>query len=333
MDAFVAEWIKSCFSEAFSDILTRETSENDAEERRKTTDEAAYINCNKNSCCEDDLENKVERLRDWLQTTLKLKRVLGVGDSINDGDDECSSHHLRDKHILCDPFDHVDVEKIASVEGKTDKSGLPQGKCLVSLDTGDDLYGSWRRGAREGFGNSYGPTFESRGIRLIQGYYVGGLLQGPGHVKMINGCEFECNFVSGAVDGFVVSKFVRSLTDLDQDTCSRSHVVTGPFIAQFSGGRMVGHVWWSVLGGGWLHGHVDTRGQLSGDTCMYIYPDMRTVLLGAFHQSSMIRARSAAVEDVGELMRQKHDYFTGKCFVLQIIIVLGICLQRNRKKA
>ena len=63
------------------------------------------------------------------------------------------------------------------------------------------------------------------------------------------------------------------------------------------------------------------------------YPDMRTVLLGAFHQSSMIRARSAAVEDVGELTRQKHDYFTGKCFALLIIIVFGICIQKNRKKA
>ena len=66
---------------------------------------------------------------------------------------------------------------------------------------------------------------------------------------------------------------------------------------------MVGHVWWSVLGGGWYHGHADTRGYITGDTCMYIYPDMRTVLYGTFHNGRMIRTQATTINDIGEYYR------------------------------
>ena len=77
---------------------------------------------------------------------------------------------------------------------------------------------------------------------------------------------------------------------------------------------MTGHVWWAVLGGGWLHGQVgtcytwlvtrrtaqvDSRGELSGDHLMYIYPDLATVLCGSFSRGVMEDARATTVQDIG----------------------------------
>ena len=77
---------------------------------------------------------------------------------------------------------------------------------------------------------------------------------------------------------------------------------------------MTGHVWWAVLGGGWLHGQVgtcytwlvtrrtaqvDSRGELSGDHLMYIYPDLATVLCGSFCRGVMEDARATTVQDIG----------------------------------
>ena len=64
---------------------------------------------------------------------------------------------------------------------------------------------------------------------------------------------------------------------------------------------MTGHVWWSVLGGGWIHGPVDTEtGEVTGDELMYIYPDMEHVLYGTFRRGAMVRARQTTVADIGE---------------------------------
>ena len=78
-----------------------------------------------------------------------------------------------------------------------------------------------------------------------------------------------------------MASFTRTEGDLEVDTLRPGHLVTGPFIARylhicnintvsiisvsiislatrFSRGQMTGHVWWAVLGGGWLHGQVGT---------------------------------------------------------------------------
>ena len=178
---------------------------------------------------------------------------------------------------------------------------MPYGKCSVTLNNGDELYGSWRHNKREGFGNVTGLGMEARGIKVVQGYYSNGLIQGRGHVKLTNGGQFECNFVDSLVDGYVVSTFTRTVGDLDQETCNENHIVTGPFIAKFSRGLMIGHVWWSVLGGGWLHGEVDSlSGEMTGDELMYIYPDMVNVLYGKFTCGNMTKAQHTTIADVGK---------------------------------
>ena len=64
---------------------------------------------------------------------------------------------------------------------------------------------------------------------------------------------------------------------------------------------MTGHVWWSVLGGGWIHGPVDAQtGKVTGDELMYIYPDMEHVLYGTFRRGAMLRAEPTTVADIGK---------------------------------
>ena len=44
---------------------------------------------------------------------------------------------------------------------------------------------------------------------------------------------------------------------------------------------------------------VDSRGELSGDQLMYIYPDLATVLCGSFSRGVMQDARATTVQDIG----------------------------------
>ena len=77
---------------------------------------------------------------------------------------------------------------------------------------------------------------------------------------------------------------------------------------------MSGHVWWSVLGGGWLHGPVDLEtGELTGDELMYIYPDMEHVLFGTFRRGAMVRAEPTTVADIGEMRQPAVSLYCPPC--------------------
>ena len=65
-------------------------------------------------------------------------------------------------------------------------------------------------------------------------FTVRGYLQGRGRVKMMDGCQFECDFVDSRAEGWVVSVFTRTLGDLDTDTAREEHVVTGPFVVRLA---------------------------------------------------------------------------------------------------
>ena len=54
----------------------------------------------------------------------------------------------------------------------------------------------------------------------------------------------------------------------------------------------------SQLGGGWLHGVPDQRGEMTGQQIMYIYPDLTTVLWGEFSRGLMVRAVHTRLADI-----------------------------------
>ena len=199
---------------------------------------------------------------------------------------------------VCDPHCRLELADILSVEGRLDEAGFPLGRCLVQLRSGEELGGLWRGGLREGLGGLAGPGLEARGLRSIRGYYRAGRLEGPGQVRLLDGSEFQVNFVGGRAEGGVVSWFSRTESELDGETCSGEHVTTGPTIGTFSRGILSGPVWVSQLGGGWLHGVPDQRGEMTGDQIMYIYPDLTTVLWGSFNRGLMVRAVHTRLADV-----------------------------------
>ena len=182
---------------------------------------------------EKELENKRRRLEKWLSSTFSMKRVetneiyLSYEDVKHDTSNDSN-------HGIFDPYVSIQHEDVKNIEGKTDKRGSPFGKCSVTLRNGDELYRSWRDGRREGLGNTSGPSLEARGIKIIQGYYTRGRLQGRGRVKMLDGCQLECDFVDSRTEGWVVAVFTRTLGDLEIDTARDEHVITGPFVARLA---------------------------------------------------------------------------------------------------
>lgn len=146
-DALLEELIKVCFAEAYHFLKA---------EGEKTTTRNADTSPN-NRPAEDDakdaIQNKKQRLEDWLRSTFKMKRVVtnepnvscDVIDDDCDSDDDCD---MENDDGIMDPYVTVRAEDIESIDGKTDKNGLPFGKCAVTLHNGDDLFGSWRAGRR-----------------------------------------------------------------------------------------------------------------------------------------------------------------------------------------
>lgn len=59
---------------------------------------------------------------------------------------------------------------------------------------------------------------------------------------------------------------------------------------------LTGPAWLGLLGGGYLHGHLDSHGRMTGDSVSFIYPDLKTVLTGKFENGFMKEAKEAKVK-------------------------------------
>jgi hypothetical protein len=61
------------------------------------------------------------------------------------------------------------------------------------------------------------------------------------------------------------------------------------FVGRFEDGIPTGICWRGLIGGAWLYGKVDDFGEFTGDEIAYIYPDLKTSLLGKFINGTMVR--------------------------------------------
>ena len=229
-----------------------------------------------------------ERLQEWLTRNVKNRYLINDEttdeDENNDGNPKASNAKR-----VGDPYVKVNPKDISEVEGKVTKEGHPTGNCMVTLNNGDILVGSWKNGRREGRGNTTGEEIEKQGVRFVQGYYNDGVLQGQGFVQLTNGLEFMCFFIDGFVEGPVVGRLYKTIREMDRDTTKdENKVITGAFIGVYKAGVCNGYIWQGMLGGGWLHGQVDEYGHLSGDDIIYIYPDFNTCLCGTFDKGKMV---------------------------------------------
>lgn len=60
-------------------------------------------------------------------------------------------------------------------------------------------------------------------------------------------------------------------------------------------GVRVGWVYEGRLGGGYLVGEVDGRGELTGPDLAFIYPDFRTAVRGEYRAGGLVRGRLVSV--------------------------------------
>ena len=66
----------------------------------------------------------------------------------------------------------------------------------------------------------------------------------------------------------------------------------------FYKGHRIGLAFEFKVGGGFVVGQVDERGNLSGPNISYIYPDLNTMIVGEFKNSQLISGLEAELKDV-----------------------------------
>ena len=86
-------------------------------------------------------------------------------------------------------------------------------------------------------------------MRFNSGFYSGGGLEGGGTVEWIDGRVLEGVFRNGYLVGFCAAKSKSSGQDF--------------YVGEYWRGVAIGPCWRKLEGGGWLHGVVDTAGQLT----------------------------------------------------------------------
>ena len=115
-------------------------------------------------------------MSEYLDIAVKYGRIPGGGEEEVEDFEESDDYEDGDENDeifrLGDPFPHIEPADIRSVEGKQDGLGLPQGRCLVTLRSGDEVSAVWRSGRREGLCLTVGPSLEKRGVQSIRGCYM-----------------------------------------------------------------------------------------------------------------------------------------------------------------
>ena len=71
-----------------------------------------------------------------------------------------------------------------------------------------------------------------------------------------------------------------------------------PQVVFYSNGKKIGPAWEFKIGGGLLVGHVDQRGELTGEDLVYAYPDFTTLLVGKFSSGIMMGAKQTTLTGI-----------------------------------
>lgn len=68
------------------------------------------------------------------------------------------------------------------------------------------------------------------------------------------------------------------------------------FVGFYEDGAPVGHAWRGLVGDAWIHGQVDAKGEFTGESIAYVYPDMKTAFVGRFKDGIMVRLEFQQLE-------------------------------------
>ena len=67
-------------------------------------------------------------------------------------------------------------------------------------------------------------------------------------------------------------------------------------VAFYHGGTVVGPAWIGLVGGAYLVGPVPEDGAgVTGNSCIYIYPDLKAAIVGRFEDSHLIEGRAVTI--------------------------------------
>ena len=120
-------------------------------------------------------------------------------------------------------------------------------------------------------------------ISYVEGTYQKNVLCGYGKIAHLNGDILYCVFGKGYITG---PTKLYDKNNVLKEVCWYYRNV--PY----------GIVWKYLQGGGFLVGHVDSIGTLSGAGVAFIYPDLRTALYGSFIKGIMSVAQPCFVKSV-----------------------------------
>ena len=91
-----------------------------------------------------------------------------------------------------------------------------------------------------------------------------------------------------------VRRFGQFVTVMDRFCLNKIFAGLG-YVGRFEQGVPVGPQWRVVVGFGVIYGHVDEHGEMTGDNIAFIYPDMRTAIMGKFEKGKLISGKEVEV--------------------------------------
>jgi len=236
----------------------------------------------------DQSQRVSETIKTWLtEMDKKLDFIYNYempADDYNDTPKETYMNGVCDSFTYLDAVNEDSVEEIMSMSSNK-KLAKVQGKCLLKLRDGRNLIGSWQNGRRNGQGSISSSYLDNLGVRMLTGNYCDGVLNGIGKIHMNDGSIREGWFCQGRADG------------------PFKGVVKGSglvWLGHYADGVPVGTCWQAVLGDAWLVGQLDSLGQMTGSEIAFVYPDLKTALVGEFKDGELVLAFSSTIKSVQE---------------------------------
>jgi len=180
--------------------------------------------------------------------------------------------------------------------GNLDEEGLFHGQAILKVTT---------------FQSCYKGRCKENPFGQIVGTFEHGLLQGP-VVTYSPKRDRPMYFIlkDGVIHSLVISigmKPIYPLVEIPKyaimDKIKALPEIGLGYLGLFRNGKAVGDAWYGlvgedVIGQGFLYGHPDKKGSLTGDNIAFIYPDHLTALVGRFEDKFMKSAKEARITQV-----------------------------------
>lgn len=180
------------------------------------------------------------------------------------------------------PFDPMEVldDDFYSYVGGKDSSGECHGTGVLEYDDGSYVSGTWSHGVRQGLFkvDTNKPGCE---VVYLEGHYQDDRLEGLVKVQRMDGCWEEGWYKTGVLHGFC-------------RTFSKTKELT--FVAMHRNGRAFGTGWRMIPGGGCVVGRVNEEGELTGSDLAYLYPDLKTAIVGTFEKGELVSGQTSSLQ-------------------------------------